>query len=292
MQTEAISRHLNKKVLRYERVSGGDINSAYLIHTPDGQYFVKSNSLNKGAEMLQTEKQALEHLHSLNAQFAPEPLTYLESNGEYYLIMEYIEPGPNRMAEEAQQDLAEIVYALHQNQGEHFGWSSDNFIGALPQFNNTDREELSWPEFYWKLRILPQLEMAVKGNYFEKDIYRMESALIKTVESFYNERQAPTLTHGDLWSGNYLIDKERKARLIDPAICYSHPDMDLAMSLQFGGFSDAFYTIYEELSGEPSTHLKDKAALFQLYFVLVHLNLFGMAYLEQTRSILRRYGLR
>ena len=291
MHLNAIAKQLDTKIINHQSVSGGDINRAFLIETEDQKLFVKSNSRSEGAEMLKTERQAIDYLNKLNPQFAPKPIAFIEEEGTYYLVMEHIETGRNRMSAKAQNDLAEVVYELHQHKSEHFGWSTDNYIGALPQYNNTAKEELNWPEFYWKYRIKPQLEMAIKGNYLENSILNIESSLIETVDSFYEDAQEPTLTHGDLWSGNYLIDKNGKARLIDPAICYSHPDMDLGMSQQFGGFNQSFYDRYYELTGPPATPLQEKVGMFQLYFVLVHVNLFGSGYLSQTNSILSTYNL-
>lgn len=291
MHLNTIAKQLDTRIINHQSVSGGDINKAYLIETDDQKLFVKSNSRPEGAEMLKTERQAIDYLHKINPQFAPKPIAFLEEEGTYYLVMEHIETKDDRMSTDAQKDLATIVYELHQHKGEHFGWSIDNYIGALPQYNNTDKENLNWPEFYWKYRIKPQLEMAIRGDYLDKSILSIESFFIETVDSFYDEEQKPTLTHGDLWSGNYLIDINGKARLIDPALCYSHPDMDLGMSQQFGGFSQSFYDHYYELAGPPSTPLQEKVRIFQLYFVLVHVNLFGSGYLSQTNSILKAYNL-
>lgn len=56
--------------------------------------------------------------------------------------------------------------------------------------------------------------------------------------------EKPSLIHGNLWGGNYLISSEGKPYLIDPAFSYGLRGFDLAMTHLFGGFSADFYTAY------------------------------------------------
>jgi len=61
--------------------------------------------------------------------------------------------------------------------------------------------------------------------------------------------------------------------------------MDLAMTLLFGGFDDRFYAAYNEafplLPG-----WKERIPIYQLYPLLVHLNLFGGSYYDRICQIL------
>ena len=241
--------------------------------------------------MLKTEFNALRHLFELHPSFAPKPYHYFEFQGAPCLIMEYIASHAERMQNDHQTDLAEVLGMLHSHKADNFGWEEDNFIGALPQYNTTGKEELSWPDFYWKYRISPQLEMAIEKGYFEEGIRDNDIKFIDQISSLYSEVSTPTLTHGDLWSGNYLIEMNGKARLIDPAICYSHPDMDIAMSKLFGGFSNVFYERYRSVNTEELPSLNGNEDIFQLYYLLVHLNLFGTGYLTQCKNILHKYGI-
>ena len=91
----------------------------------------------------------------------------------------------------------------------------------------------------------------------------------------------PALLHGDLWGGNYLVSKDNTPYLIDPSVYYGHSEVDLAMSRLFGGFSPRFYDAYFEVSpARPG--FEDRMALYQLYYLLVHLNIFGRSYLASV----------
>ena len=96
------------------------------------------------------------------------------------------------------------------------------------------------------------------------------------------------LLHGDLWGGNYLIATDASPYLFDPATYYGHSMVDVAMSHLFGGFGSAFYDAYHDRIPKSNNH-DTQIDLYQLYFLLVHLNLFGSGYYSSVASILKRY---
>ena len=93
----------------------------------------------------------------------------------------------------------------------------------------------------------------------------------------------PSLLHGDLWSGNFLIDHNGHACIIDPAVYYGNREADIAMTKLFGGFSQEFYSNYNDylpmLNG-----WQERIPIWNLYPLLVHANLFGSSYLNQINS--------
>jgi protein-ribulosamine 3-kinase len=68
--------------------------------------------------------------------------------------------------------------------------------------------------------------------------------------------------------------------LFDPAVYYGDREADLAMTELFGGFGPSFYAAYREAWPlDPATR---RGALYNLYHVLNHFNLFGGGYAEQA----------
>ena len=86
-----------------------------------------------------------------------------------------------------------------------------------------------------------------------------------------------------------MIDSNGQPTIIDPAVSYSHREVDLAMTKLFGGFQPTFYEAYnEELPLDKG--LDDRLLIYQLYPLLIHLNLFGSGYYRQCMSIIKRFS--
>jgi fructosamine-3-kinase len=122
------------------------------------------------------------------------------------------------------------------------------------------------------------------GSELEDLLHRAEPRI---VELLCAAIEKPSLLHGDLWSGNFIVDEHGEACLIDPAVYYGHREADLAMTRLFGGFDPTFYAAYAEVSPLAPGH-EARLAVYQLYHVLNHLNLFGGGYFEQSKRILTR----
>ena len=110
--------------------------------------------------------------------------------------------------------------------------------------------------------------------------------LEKGLEKYFPVEK-PSLIHGDLWSGNIMGGAGGQAYFYDPAIYYGHREMDLAMTHLFGGFPNEFYEAYNS-SYPLQPGFQERIDLYNLYPLLVHVNLFGGSYLEQALGILKR----
>ncbi|HKK11704.1 MAG TPA: fructosamine kinase family protein, partial [Flavobacteriaceae bacterium] len=76
--------------------------------------------------------------------------------------------------------------------------------------------------------------------------------------------------------------------LIDPALYYGHNEVDIAMSRLFGGFGSEFYNAYHAIHPTDSK-TASRIEIYQLYYLLVHLNLFGRSYYGSVHRILKKY---
>ena len=93
--------------------------------------------------------------------------------------------------------------------------------------------------------------------------------------------------HGDLWGGNLHVGPKGEPCLIDPAVYVGHREIDLAMMRLFGGFSPAVFRAYEEAYPlQPG--FERRVHLYQLYPLLVHVNLFGGGYVSSVERALER----
>jgi fructosamine-3-kinase len=176
-----------------------------------------------------------------------------------------------------------MLAALHVGSASPtFGWPHDNWIGSLPQANT---ESTSWAEFWRDRRLAPQLELARERRYAKSAVF---ARVLEVIPSALGDIDRPELVHGDLWGGNWLTDVSGEPWLIDPAIYFGHGEVDLAMSELFGGFDREFYHAYDETHGRTSAYAAYRRDLYQLYYLLVHVNLFGSSYETGARSAAER----
>ncbi|MEX2573390.1 MAG: fructosamine kinase family protein [Balneolaceae bacterium] len=285
---KALSQHLADKtelsITGSEPLSGGSINRAAKLKTPGGDLFLKWNT---GAprDMFEKEKKGLQLLERAATNIRVPEVIDLNSGDNSlpgYLLMTYIEP--HRGSREASCGFGEQLAALHSHTEEDFGLSYDNYIGRLPQSN---RKHPGWTDFFIRERIEPQLKRALDADVLEPSVMKQWNRLAARLPDLFPEAR-PSLLHGDLWGGNYFFSTEKQPVLFDPAVYYGHPEMELAFTKMFGGFSDAFYDAYAG-SGTLEPGFSERIPVYNLYPLLVHVNLFGGHYAAQVRSFLKHY---
>lgn len=266
-------------------IRGGDIHTARMLQTADGRrLFLKFNRSAQAPAMFRTEAQGLALLGASRVIGAPHIHAYGEGPDNWaYLVLDFIAPGPRSRL--FWQKFGEALANLHGNTSEKFGFAHDNFIGSLPQSN---RRHDTWADFYAAERLLPQVRLARDGGYFDPGLVRQLEKLCSRIDRLCPV-ETPALVHGDLWSGNFLCNTDGEPVLIDPAAAFAHRETDLAMARLFGGFDEAFFTAYNQYWPlEPG--FDERVEVYQLYYLLVHLNLFGEGYLGRVRDILKRFA--
>jgi protein-ribulosamine 3-kinase len=77
-------------------------------------------------------------------------------------------------------------------------------------------------------------------------------------------------------------------RSFDPAVYYGHREMDIAMTMLFGGFHQRFYDAYNN-AYPLGTGWRERIEIAQLYPLLVHVNLFGGGYIHQVEIIVKKW---
>ena len=159
----------------------------------------------------------------------------------------------------------------------------DNYIGSLKQSNTYYNDGV---EFFINTRLVPQLEKlnSLNNNRFFKKFDVLFNLLNEIIPVYQ-----PSLLHGDLWSGNFLIDHNGHACIIDPAVYYGNREADIAMTKLFGGFPNHFYELYNE-EFQLQAGWENRIEIWNLYPLLVHANLFGESYLNQINFILKKYN--
>ena len=277
-----ISELLKETIKGYKPISGGDISQALFIETSHNRYFLKANNKPDALQMFKTEAFGLKTIRNTQTISVPEVFYSGKVEDNAFILLEFIEskPASNDDFERLGQQLAK----MHQITSEAFGFSDDNFIGSLTQSN---RSHDSWIDFYINERLYPQFELAL----FKGLLRSTESPSQQCIKSSLLDLMkgiTPSLLHGDLWGGNFLISNDGNPYLIDPAVYYGHHEVDIAMSKLFGGFGSSFYRTYHEVFPKTPETIT-RIEIYQLYYLLVHLNIFGSSYYSSVKKILDTY---
>lgn len=275
---ELIAEALGSPLKSSEALGGGCIASTRLAGLADGRQVV----IKTGATTFLEEAAGLRELQKADAIRIPDVLFVQEE----VLVLEAIpsgEPGADFM-----ECFGRQFAALHRVRAAAHGFYADNFIGASAQRNTPCCED--WAAFYWQQRLAVQLRLAEQKGLADAALRTaMHHLEARLPDLLAGTEEQPSLLHGDLWNGNFLVGPAGEAVLIDPAVYYGHREADLGMTHLFGGFSARFYDAYEEAWPLPDGH-QDRVGLYMLYHVLNHLNLFGRSYLGQAVQLARRYS--
>ena len=65
-------------------------------------------------------------------------------------------------------------------------------------------------------------------------------ALCLRLDTLIEPPPAPALVHGDIWASNLLAQNGRITGVLDPAIYYGHPEVELAYIFLFHSFGQPF----------------------------------------------------
>jgi len=270
-------------IYNYTPVHGGDINQAFMLETGKGKFLIKVNAAMFGPDMFEKETWGLITLADTGCIKVPRPLFDGKYHQQIFLVMEYIDKGTP--AGNFWDDFGKSLACLHHHEGEHYGLGYPNYIGRLVQPNDAHD---NWAVFYAQERILNLSDKAAaKGLLDTAHLSAIEKLAAKFADIFPVEK--PSLLHGDLWSGNFMVASDGRAAIYDPAIYYGHREMDIAMTLLFGGFDREFYDAYH-YHYPLQSGWKERVELCQLYPLLVHLLLFGGHYRSSVIEIIRKYS--
>jgi len=267
-------------VLSFQFISGGSINTAVKVDSDEGSFFIKWNESDQ-RDMFEAEARGLELLRRTGEIRVPEVVAYGQNGEKAYLILEYI--SPSQAKNEFWQRFGTALASLHQHNHPRFGLDFNNYIGSLPQNNEFCESGI---QFFIEKRLKVQAGLALYNGEISPTLHEKFQRLYEILPSLLPDEK-PALLHGDLWSGNYLVDDQGSAVLIDPAVYYGNREAEMAFTHLFGGFEPAFYHSYFEAL-PVATGFSERIPIYNLYPLMVHVNLFGSGYLGAVERTLTR----
>lgn len=291
VQAELEERLGRRADIRGTRPAGGGcIHNALILDTTAGPFFLKWNRGDAGAAF-QAESRGLAALRrgsrAAGLLTVPEVIAARDAEGEEegFLVLEFLPPSAPGPAYDIR--LGAGLAALHgAGWGAVFGWEEDNRIGSLAQPNPWTP---TWAAFWREARLRPQLDAAFREGRLTPADREWAGPVLDAVEPALAPvaQATPALLHGDLWSGNVHAGPNGGPVLVDPAVYLGHGEVDLAMAELFGGFRRETFTAYAEAAPSPPGYADVRRPLYQLYYLLAHVRLFGGGYLSGTRNAAR-----
>ena len=276
-----IERLLGQSVGNIVPLSGGDVGEVYKVECGDGSSVVAKV---ENVEPIKLEKEArmLDYLSKVSQ--LPVPGVIQCSDG--LLILEYIE-GQSRFTAEAQEHAAELLAALHDITQSVYGFEEDTLIGSLHQPNPLIS---SWVEFFGEHRLFYMAHEGHNAGKLPGSLLNSVEAFCQDLERWLVEPNPPGLIHGDAWTGNILSNGDRIAGFLDPAIYFADPEIELAFTTLFRTFGKPFFDRYGELRPIAPGFFEERKDIYNLYPLLVHVRLFGGAYVNSAAQTLKNFG--
>ena len=267
-------------------LSGGCMHRVRAIDLEDGRRLVVKSTSAAKAALFEEEAQSLRALAASGTVVVPEPLAVGVFGEDAVLVMTAVRPAPP--TDGGWRTLGAALASLHAaDAGARYGFEADNHLGLTAQPNGWMDD---WVVFNAERRLGWQVELARRAGVLAAPDLRRLDRVIERLERFIPRSPKPALLHGDLWSGNALptVDAGGRATVavIDPACSIGDGWADVAMMKLFGGFPDACLAAYAAAVRDHD-HIDERIAVYQLYHLLNHVNLFGAGYVGQAIGVVQ-----
>lgn len=273
-----IENALETPVEGIETLDGGMIGSVYRVDLADGTRRVAK----VGNTPLPVEAFMLRYL----AEHSDLPVPTVCHATDDLLVIEYVE-GTSEITPAVERDLADHLARLHEVSADAFGFPRDTLDGPLRQPNPwTD----SWVDFYREQRLEWAIEGALDDGPLTEEMAHRLDALSSDLEALLREPDRPALIHGDVWRTNLLARDDSVVTFLDPAIYYADHEIELAYIDWTDTGGDSFFDRYRKQRGIADGFFETRRDVYVLHPVLVHVRLFGEAYLADLDRTLGRLG--
>jgi len=281
---QILSKHTGEstQIDDFQFFYGGNFNLAVRLRVKNTEYFIKwTQGDHQG--LFEAEAKNLQMIHETGAIQVPQVLGVGQLEEKEYLMMECIESADKHA--NYWHDFGERLAHLHKNTSSlGHGLDYTNFIGAATQENSWQKDGVA---FFIENRLNKQVDRALYDRKITPEIADNFQRLYEKLPDLL-PHESPALIHGDLWAGNAMVNEKGLVTLVDPCCYYGLREAELAFTTMFGGFDTKFYEAYNATFPiEKGFH--ERIPLYNLYPLMVHVNLFGEGYLPAVNKILATY---
>ncbi len=209
----------------------------------DGKYpvFVKLSEAAHGLDQFEVELAGLRLLSGRSGILIPSPIGVVPVAGGAMMVLEAAQV-VERTAHQW-REIGRTLARIHQIKGDQCGLEKQGYFGPIYQDNRPIND---WLPFYTERRLWPRFMGAIDSGRLSTEIIRQVEKFIQRIPDLDIPETEPRLLHGDAQKNNF-ISTERGAMVIDPAVYYGNPEMDLAYVDYFEPVPDDVFVGYQEI---------------------------------------------
>jgi protein-ribulosamine 3-kinase len=245
--------------------------------------FAKLSEAANASEQFAAELGGLRLLSERAGVLIPSPIGIVSVEGGEVLVLETVQ----QIARSARhwRDIGRTLAAIHQVRGTQCGLETQGYFGPLYQDN---RPTPDWLTFYIERRLWPRLMGAVDSGHMSSETIRQVEKLIARLPGMDIPVVEPRLLHGDAQQNNY-ISTAAGAVVIDPAVYYGDPEMDLAYVDYFEDVPEDVFLGYQEiLPIAPGFAQRRELWRVAAYLAMVQVEA-GPPYMQKLTAALQMY---
>lgn len=250
----------------------------------DGRHsvFVKFSAAAHALDQFEVELGGLRYLSERAGVLTPPPIGIVPVSGGQIMVLE----AAQAVEREAPQwrEIGRTLARIHQVKGAGWGLDRQGYFGPIYQDN---RPTADWCSFYIERRLWPRLMAAIDAGFLSTEIIRQVERFIARLPGLGLPDAAPSLLHGDAQQNNF-ISTAAGAMVIDPAIYYGHPEIDLAYVDYFQPVPEDLFLGYQEiLPIDPG--LGERRELWRISAYLAAVQVGWLSQLSKLTDALKHY---
>jgi fructosamine-3-kinase len=244
--------------------------------------FFKYSEAADAKKQFESELFGLQTLSNRAGVLIPHPIDIVQVENGWLLIMRALEA----IKREPRQwrEIGSTLARIHRVKGDSCGFETNGFWGPLHQDNTPAGD---WPTFFGQRRLLPLLKFAIDSGNVPPSVVTGVEKLITRLPDLGGPEITPSLLHGDAQQNNFISTAEG-IYVIDPAIYYGNPEMDLALIDSFQPVPDDVFDAYRDEMPIDSG-FSERRDLWRIPLYLAAVALEGPMHLNRLTDALKRY---
>jgi len=279
-----VSEHIGRQWSVQKLKDLNDLASHPCAILSDGSYsvFIKLSEAANGLDQFELELAGLRFLSQHTGVLVPALIGNVVVENGTILVLEAVQ-AVERTADHWRQ-IGRTLARIHRIQRDQFGFEKQGYFGPLYQDN---RPLDDWLTFYTERRLWPRLMAAIESGNMPTDAIREVEQLILRIPNLIVPKVVPSLLHGDAQQNNF-ISTEMGTVVVDPAIYFGNPEIDLAYIDYFQPVpEDVFIGYREEMPIDAG--FSERRDLWRVSAYLAAVTVEGVGQLQKLTNAVRKY---